>query len=232
VKAQHLIYVIVVGGVALGASAATASFMERRHRDAMLEHGNRVAESWEIRYDSLTGAYEERGRTVEGERELRRQLEETNGALAEALDQKEAEITSLTTTVARLEATGQVEEDTGVVLGNGGGVRIAPLTQLDYPRSSITLSGDLVVRPDGGYFGDLTVEADLWLQTTVARSPSGELLVYAESDIPTLRFTKVDVIDNLNDPIAKKPSLFGQLFDSGSLIVGVAAFVAGVLVSQ
>lgn len=231
-NSKTLIAVIVVAGVAFASSAATANFKDRRHRAALVEHGNRIAESWEIRYDSLTGAYEERGRTVESEKELRRQLEEDNEALANALGDKEATITSLTTQVARLEATGQVEADTGVVLSDGGGVRITPVTRLDYPRSSVTLSGNLVVRPDGGYFGDLTVEADLWLQTTVARSPSGELLVYAQSDIPTLRFTEVEVINNLNDPLTKKPSLLGQVFDAGTLIVGVGAFVAGVLVSQ
>jgi hypothetical protein len=224
--------VVVTAGVAFAASAATASLMGRRHRDALLEHGNRVAESWEIRYDSLTGAYEERGRTVEGEKELRRQLEETNASLARRLDDQEATITSLSQTVVELRATGEVAPDTGETLPNGGGVRITPRTRIAGSRSTITLSGDLVVRPSGGYFGDLTVEADLWLQTTVARSPSGELLVYAESDLPSVRFTEVEVIDNLNDPLTKKPGLFGQLFDSGSLIVGVGAFVAGVLVSQ
>lgn len=235
-KRHALIMGGLMVGAALAASALTASITSRRHRAQLLDHGNRIAESWEIRYDSLTGAFEERGRTVEGEKELRRRLERTNAELAEELDRQEAEITNLTTTVARLSVGGEVSGTTVPTTeldpAGEGGVRLSPSTTLQYERSRVHLSGELVAYPDGGYFGDLTVEADLWLQTTVARSPSGELLVYAESDIPTLTFTEVDVINNLNDPLTKKPGLFGQVFDAGTLIVGLGAFIAGSLVGN
>lgn len=218
--------VIALAALVVGAASAaglTSTVLNKRHRDALLDHGNRVAATWQIRYDTLSLSYVERGRTVSRQDEIIDRLEHTNDELANALGTAEAEALNLTEILASVEVTGSVEGASEV---RAEAVRVMPTTTLSYERSSITLFGEIDLHPDASYTGSLSMSADLWLATSVSRLPSGELRVDAWSDVPEIRFTEVEVIDNLEDPLAPSGGGF-FLFKPGTWIgVGLGAAAA------
>lgn len=216
--------ILIVAALLVGAAAAaglTSTLLNGRHRDALLDHGNRVAETYELRYDTLSRSYVERGRTVTRQAEILDQIGETNADLTRSLEQAESTALNLTELLASVEVTGSVEGEAED--GTAQTVRILPTTTLQYERSRITLFGEIDLAPDRTYSGSLSLSADLWLGTAVSRLPSGELRIDAWSDVPEIRFTEVEVIDNLEDPLAPKGGGF-FLFKPGTWLgVGLGA---------
>lgn len=222
--------VIALAALLVGAASAaglTSTVLNKRHRDALLDHGNRVADTWEIRYDSLTSSYEERGHTVTSQNSIISELEQTNDELANALGAAEAEALSLQEVLAHVEVNAPVTGEATPATGDSTQrVRLLPSTTLTYERSSVTLFGEIDLLPDLTYTGSLSMSADLWLATSVSRLPSGELQVNAWSDVPEIRFTEVEVINNLDDPLAPSGGGF-FLFKPGTWIgVGLGAAAA------
>lgn len=221
-KAGRISILLVAGLAAFFGLQLYIAHLDARVLEQRVAAANAMAERWEIRFNKASQTFEERGFTVQKAETLMDSLRAENEALAAVLGAQDATPLTLqsTETVVDTELA-----DSASVAFRSDTMLVGIEHKSSWPESTLRVWGTVEVFPDSTAFSELRVRGELHQTVAVSRLPdTGELRVDVWYDTPDLSASEVMVLDYLGDPLLPERSLFGEMFDTGTLVTvgGVA----------
>lgn len=188
------------------------------------EMANAVADTFQLRVDSLTGVVEERGRIAIGQAELVDSLNKRDKLWATQLEQAGARLLTFQNTIASLktEFADRPEVDFDSV---GVQVPINDERRFD-DENYFRAWGNVSWR-----FGQARADVELnyamqsSFTTVVSRLPDGQLRCDVKTGVPFLEVAQHSCVDNVEDPIQDMTRSNLPNFVFGSPALTVAAFI-------
>lgn len=191
--------------VALVVGAGVWWYVDRSRLSDQVAAANARAEHFDLAYGLTARAWEERARQVLNQRELVDSLQERNRDLAEKLGRRGATLLSLQDINARLRAkldssrttvgqtdstTFTVDLDESVYFEGGGRFQVRGRVVVEATEPAVETN--------------LTASGGFPITVVLAREENGDLSVHAFTGDPRLSISRLDVTNNVSDPLTSK----------------------------